>query len=66
MKKLLVPCTNFVVDGVSEGKLNTLKFNILNIIDKRISNFISKKDLLQFTFRNLKKGVQKFHKKNAA
>ena len=70
MKKLLVPYNNFVVYSVSEFMLNTWKLNIFNIIDKRISNFISKIDLLpskpQFTCSYLKKGVQKLHKKKAA
>ena len=74
MKKLLVPYKNFVIDGVRESMLNlvvlnTLKLNIFNITDSRISVYSNNFDLLppkhKSTFRNLKKGVQEFHKKFA-
>ena len=72
MKKLLVHCNNFVIDGASESMLNlntlnTWKINIFKIIDGRISFYCNNLDLLppkpKFTLRNLKKGVQEFHRK---
>ena len=54
-------------EHVESNALNSWKLNIFKIIDGRISFFGNHLDLLQpkpkFTFRNLKKGIQEFHRK---
>ena len=53
--------------NVESNALNTWKLNILKFIDSRISFYCNNLDLLppktKFTFRNLTKGVQEFHRK---
>ena len=52
---------------VESYALNTWKINIFQIIDRSISFYCNNLDLLppkpKFTLRNLKKGVQEFHRK---
>ena len=56
-------------EHVESNALNTLKINIFKIIDSKISFYCNNLDLLppkpKFNFRNLKKGVQEFHRKFA-
>ena len=52
-------------EHVESNALNSWKINVLKIIDGRISFYCKNLDLLppkpKFTFRHLKKGIQKFH-----
>ena len=54
-------------EHVESNALNSWKLNIFKIIDGRISFYCNNVDLLppkpKFTFRHLKKGIQKFHRK---
>ena len=54
-------------EHVEAYALNSWKLNIFKIIDDRISFYCNNLDLLppkpKFTFRHLKKGIQKFHRK---
>ena len=54
-------------EPVEYNALNSWKLNILKIIDVRISFYCNNLDLLppkpKFTFRNLKTGIQEFHRR---
>ena len=54
-------------EHIESNALNSWKLNILKIIDGRTSFYSNHVDLLppksNFTFRNLKKGIQEFHKR---
>ena len=54
-------------EHVESNALNSWKLNIFNIIDGRISFYCNNLNLLppkpKFTFRNLKKRIQEFHRK---
>ena len=54
-------------EHVESNALNSWKLNIFKIIDGRISFYCNNLDLQppkpKFTFRNLKKGIQEFHRK---
>ena len=54
-------------EHVESNALNSWKLNILKIIDGKISFYCNNLDLLppkhKFTFRQLKKGIQEFHRK---
>ena len=67
VKKLWVPYKIFVIACAGCNALNTWKLNIFKIIDSRISFYCNNLDLLspnlKYTFRKLKKGGQKFHRK---
>ena len=70
MKKLLVPYKNFVIHRTSKSILNLMLLILgffLKIVDRRVSYYCNNLGLLlpklKFTFRNLKKGVQEFHRK---
>ena len=54
-------------EHVKSNALNRWKLNIFKIIDGRISFYCNNLDLLppkpKFTFRHLKKGIQKFYRR---
>ena len=55
------------LEHVETNALNSWKLNIFKITDVRISSYCNNLDLLppkpKFTFRQLKKGIQEFHKR---